>query len=74
VAIACSDQLSELRLPGPREGLAGHAACHELNMIDAPPVELLEQIARITEITDVPEPAKVGRMRLYGPRIDVCSH
>ena len=65
------DQLAELRLAGAREGLARHASGDELDVVDAPTVKLLEQLARIGQIADVAEPAEIGRVGLDRPRISI---
>ena len=74
MAFASSDQLAELRVSRPRERLARDAPSNELHMLHPPAVQLLEQLVRIAQITDVAEPSRVRRVRLHRPRVGVGAH
>jgi hypothetical protein len=59
MAVACSDEFPKLRLPRPREGLARDPPSDQLDVLDAPPVELLEELSGIGEVAYIPEAAEV---------------
>lgn len=66
-----TNEVSQLGTTRARKRLTRNAASYELNVIDTPSVEMLEQVGRVTEIADPAEATDVGGVGLDGPAVDV---
>lgn len=73
MATTGSDELAKLRVSRARERLAGHATGHKFDMLNAPAVQMLKELGRVSEIADVPEAAEIRRMCFHCPRVRVST-
>jgi hypothetical protein len=70
---AACNQRAQHRLAGARERLARRPSGNEVNVMDPPGIQMVEELVSVMEIPDVAESPKVGRMRLDGSRVQICA-
>src|SRR5439155_51522 len=56
-ALAGVDQSPQLRVAGPRERLAGHTACDQIDLADTPRAQMVDEVLRIKEVAVIAQAA-----------------
>jgi hypothetical protein len=69
--VSLSNEVAQLCASSPAEGLAWNTPGDEFDVVNAPAVEVLEQVGWITEVTDPSESPDVRGVRFDRPCVDV---